>query len=124
MKKMINWAAVVMVALTMSIGCGDDKLELSEEDAAKMQQMSESMTEGGSTMEETGEVADPGEGGEEAAAEGGEEAAEGGEEAAADGGEEAAAEGGEEAAADGGEEAAAEASEEAAEGTEQETIRH
>ena len=117
MKKMINWAAVVMVALTMSIGCGDDTIKLSDEDAAKMQQMSESMTEGGSTMEETGEVADPGEGGEEAAAEGGEEAA-------AEGGEEAAAEGGEEAAADGGEEAAAEASEEAAEGTEQETIRH
>ncbi len=124
MKKMINWAAVVMVALTMSIGCGDDKLELSEEDAAKMQQMSESMTEGGSTMEETGEVADPGEGGEEAAAEGGEEAAEGGEEAAADGGEEAAAEGGEEAAADGGEAAADESSEEAAEGTEAETSSH
>ena len=119
MKKMINWAAVVMVALTMSIGCGgDDTLELSEEDAAKMQQMSESMTEGGSTMEETGEVADPGEGGEEAADGGEEAAADGGEEAAADGGEEAAADGGEEAAADGGEEAAAEASEEAAEGTE------
>ena len=112
MKKMINWAAVVMVALTMSIGCGgDDTIKLSDEDAAKMQQMSDGMTEGGSTMTETGEVADPGEGGEEAAAEGGEEAA-------ADGGEEAAAEGGEEAAADGGEEAAAEASEEAAEGTE------
>ena len=91
MKKMINWAAVVMVALTMSIGCGgDDTIKLSDEDAAKMQQMSDGMTEGGSTMTETGEVADPGEGGEEAAAEGGEEAAEGGEEAAAEASEEAA----------------------------------
>ena len=96
MKKMINWAAVVMVALTMSIGCGDETMTLSPEDAKKMQDMSNAQTEGGSTMPETGEVADP-------------ESGEGGEEAA---------DGGEEAAADGGEEAAAEASEEAAEGTE------
>ena len=85
MKKMINWAAVVMVALTMSIGCGDDTIKLSDEDAAKMQQMSDGMTEGGSTMTETGEVADPGEGGEEAAAEGGEEAAAEASEEAAEG---------------------------------------
>ena len=67
MKKMINWAAVVMVALTMSIGCGDETTTLSPEDAKKMQDMSNAQTQGGSTMEETGDVADPGEGGEEAA---------------------------------------------------------
>ena len=77
MKKMINWAAVVMVALTMSIGCGgDDTISVSDEDAAKMQQMSEAMAGDGGTMTETGDVADPGTEGEE----GGEEAAEGGEE--------------------------------------------
>ena len=88
------FAAMLVAALMVVIGCGESKAPVPPGGPDSMDTMPDAEME-----ESLGE--DPGEEGEE---EGGDDAAEGGDDAAAEGGDDAAAEGGDDAAAEGGDE--------------------
>ena len=101
MKYMNLFAAMIVAALMVVVGCGESKAPVPPGGPDMMDNQPDPEME-----QMTGE--DPGEEGEE---EGGDDAAEGGDDAAAEGGDDA-AEGGDDAAAEGGDDAAAEGGDE------------
>ncbi len=98
MKYMNLFAAMIVAALMVVVGCGESKAPVPPGGPDMMDNQPdpemEQMTGEDPGEEEGGD--DAAEGGDDAAAEGGDDAAEGGDDAAAEGGDDAAAEGGDE----------------------------